>query len=63
MFFNQLLSLGSHPEVHDLQISMDLKYVKSTSMLLKTLGASLENLKIEYYGGVNGQFSSHLVDA
>jgi len=62
MLFNQLLSLRSHPQVHDLQIEIQSEYVKSTGMLLKTLGASLENLKIEYFG-LNGQFSSHLVDA
>jgi len=61
--FNQLLSLGSHPQVHDLHIDMYPGHVKSTGMLLKTLGASLENLKIEYFGGANGQFSPQLVDA
>ena len=63
MLFNQLLSLDSHPEVHDLQIDMHPRYVKGAGMLLKTLGASLENLKIEYFGGVIGQFSSQPVDS
>ena len=63
MLFNQLLSLDSHPEVHDLQIDMHPEYARSAGMLLKTLGADLENLKIKYFGDVDGQFSSQLVDA
>jgi hypothetical protein len=59
MFFHQLLS-QSHHHVRDLDVYMLPKYAKSTGMLLKTLGASLENLKIRY---LDGQFSSRLFDA
>ena len=46
MYFNRLLRLQSHPNVRDLRIDIRSRHARSTAILLKTLGASLDNLSM-----------------